>query len=221
MDRDNNDRTSSSGLGEKDESTFLQEVVVSIAIVVIIGLLLLAISGVWPPFVAVESGSMEPHLSKGDLIFVVDQDRFVPESDYGDTGIVTYERGMQADYQSYGDYGHTVIYHPNGNIQETPIIHRSMFWVDEGENWYDQANKQYLNGASDCEELQNCPAPNDGFVTKGDANSTYDQAAGISKPVDPDWIKGTAELRIPWLGWVRILSIISLVSLYIPFSIST
>lgn len=219
MNRDDNNRTSSSGSREKKESTLLQEVIVSLAIVVLIGLLLFAASGVWPPFVAIESGSMEPNLAKGDLIFVIDEDRFVPESDYGNTGIVTHERGAQTDYQRYGDYGHTIIYHPDGNEHETPIIHRSMFWVDEGENWYDQADKQYIDGASNCEELQNCPAPNDGFITKGDANPTYDQSSGISKPVDPTWIIGTAELRIPWLGWIRLLSAISLVGLHIFLSI--
>ncbi|MGM0592875.1 MAG: S26 family signal peptidase, partial [Halobacteriota archaeon] len=55
---------------------FLREIVTSVASVVVIGLLLFAISGVWPPMVAVESGSMEPHMERGDLIFITTPDRF-------------------------------------------------------------------------------------------------------------------------------------------------
>jgi len=35
-------------------------------------------------------------------------------------------------------------------------------------------------------------------------NDYYDQVKGISEPVRPSWIKGTAEYRIPYLGWVRL-----------------
>jgi len=78
-----------------------------------------------------------------------------------------------------------------------------MFWVEDGENWYDEANEQYLR-ADDCDELANCPAPHAGFITKGDNNGEYDQARRISTVVKPDWVRGTAEVRIPWLGWVRL-----------------
>ena len=191
----------------EENSSLFREVAVSFSIVAVIGIIILTVSGVWPPLVAIESESMEPNLSKGDLIFVVDQDRLIPEMAYDDTGIVTQETGNQTRYQSYGDGGDVIIYYPNGNTSTTPVIHRAMFWVEQGENWYDKADKDYIGGASNCEQLNNCPAPNDGFITKGDYNTVYDQSVETSTPVSPDWILGTAELRIPWLGWIRLLSV--------------
>ena len=96
------------------------------------------------------------------------------------------------------------MYNPDGNSDRTPIIHRAMFWVEEGENWYGKADRQAIGGASGCADLTNCPAPHAGFVTKGDANSVYDQAQGLSGPVRPSWVVGTAELRVPVLGCIRL-----------------
>lgn len=65
-------------LNTNDERVAItRDIVSSVAIVAVIGLLLFTVSGVWPPLVAVESGSMEPNMERGDLIFVVDDDRFV------------------------------------------------------------------------------------------------------------------------------------------------
>jgi signal peptidase len=80
-----------------------------------------------------------------------------------------------------------------------------MFWVEAGENWYDRADAIAVGGADSCEELAHCPAPHAGFVTKGDHNANYDQASRLSAPVRPAWIVGTAELRVPYLGHVRLL----------------
>jgi signal peptidase len=30
------------------------------------------------------------------------------------------------------------------------------------------------------------------------------EASAISEPVRPSWVIGTAEFRIPWLGWIRL-----------------
>ncbi|WP_458209667.1 S26 family signal peptidase [Haladaptatus sp. NG-SE-30] len=172
-----------------------------------IGLLLFAVSGVWPPMVAVESGSMEPQMERGDLILVMDEDRLAGDGSHADTGVVTYRAGEQSGYREFNNPGDVIIFQPDGNSRETPIIHRAMFWVEAGEDWYDEANPDYLDGAGSCRELPNCPAPNAGFVTKGDNNGAYDQADSFqpnSSPVKPSWIVGKAKLRIPWLGWVRL-----------------
>ncbi len=183
---------------------FVREMLESAAVVVAIGLILFAISGVWPPMVAVESGSMEPHMYRGDLIFIMDQHRFPSDAAHGNTGVVTYQEGKDTGYKKFNDYGDVVIYMRYGRSDETPVIHRARFWVDEGENWYDKANPNYILGADNCRELPNCPAPHAGFITKGDDNGAYDQVVRISDPVKPEWIRGTAELRIPWLGHVRL-----------------
>ena len=189
---------------DNEAVTFVREMLESVVVVLAVGLLLFAISGVWPPMVAVESGSMEPQMHRGDLIFVMDQHRLTPEAAQDGTGIVTYQTGERTGYSSFNRPGDVIIYQPDGTNGETPIIHRAMFWVDEGENWYDEADSSSIGNADSCDDLPNCPAPNAGFITKGDNNPGYDQVLGISDPVHPTWIRGTAELKIPWLGHVRL-----------------
>lgn len=185
---------------------YVREILSSALIVIGIGLLLFAISGVWPPMVAVQSGSMQPHMTRGDLVFVVHESRFAGNGAVAGTGIVTYRQGVDGDYQKFGAPGDVIVYHPNGATGPDPIIHRAHFYVEEGENWYDRANPDYIR-AEDCEELRNCPAPHSGFITKGDnprTNRYYDQAEGMSRPVKPEWIQGKAMVRIPFLGWIRL-----------------
>ncbi|QIB76317.1 S26 family signal peptidase [Halogeometricum borinquense] len=181
---------------------FVRETLVSVSAVVAIGLLLFAISGVWPPMVAVESGSMEPHMYRGDLIFITAPDRFTPDYAYEDTGIVTVDIGSEKEFSSFNGPGSVIVYDPPSRAG-SPIIHRARFYVEAEENWYDKANPNYIN-ADSCAELRNCPAPHAGFITKGDANGRYDQASGIAEPVKTEWIDGVAHVRIPYLGYVRL-----------------
>ncbi|MDS0297249.1 S26 family signal peptidase [Halogeometricum sp. S1BR25-6] len=181
---------------------FVRELLVSVSAVLVLGLLLFAIAGVWPPMVAVESGSMEPHMHRGDLVFITEPDRFSPDYALEDTGVVTVDVGSGEGYQSFGGAGSVVVYDPPSRVG-SPIIHRAHFYVEEGENWYDRANPEYVS-ADDCEELAYCPAPHAGFITKGDANARYDQASRIAEPVRAEWIQGIARLRVPFLGYVRL-----------------
>jgi signal peptidase len=187
-------------------SMVLREVLISVGTVALIGLLLFSLSGVWPPMVAVESGSMEPHMYKGDLVFIAEPGRYVPDG-AAVHGVVTVETGQEVDYRSFGDYGSVVVYQrSNGG---PPVIHRAHFFVEEGENWYGKANKSYISasecGASPDEALRNCPAPSDGFVTKGDNNAEYDQVSGIAvEPIPRERITGTAQVSVPYLGYVRL-----------------
>ena len=186
---------------------YAYDLVSSVAVVVLIGGLLFAASGVWPPMVAVESGSMEPVMEKGDLVYVMEADRFPGEGAHGETGVVTAERGRETGYQQFGGHGDVIVYQPDGREGRTPIIHRAMLWVEDGERWADRANPAYLGGADSCSDLPDdvCPAPNAGFITKGDANGGYDQVTGIvNAPVKPEWVIGTAELHVPYLGEIRL-----------------
>lgn len=187
---------------ERGPLMVVREVGVSVVTVALVGLLLFALSGVWPPMVAVESGSMEPHMHRGDLVFVSEPGRYLPDGGERDRGVVTRTEGERVDYRSFGGYGSVVVYDSPGR-GGPPVIHRAHFWVNEGENWYDEANPEY-HDAEDCAELRNCPAPHAGFITKGDANSGYDQVLGISSPVRPDWVIGVAQVRVPYLGYVRL-----------------
>ncbi|MFP4625260.1 MAG: S26 family signal peptidase [Natronomonas sp.] len=189
---------------------YARDIGVSVGIVVLIGVLLFAVSGLWPPMVAVESPSMEPNMERGDLVFIVDNSRFVPEEaptyDSRSTGVVPADVAAETGRTKFGKHGDVIVYTPNGDERRTPIIHRSILWVEEGENWYDRADERYVDSASNCEELNACPAPYGGFVTKGDNNRAYDQVgtSQISKLVRPEWVVGTAEIRVPYLGHVRL-----------------
>ena len=183
---------------------WLREMLFSVVIVLLLGLLLFGVSGVWPPMVAVESGSMEPNMEVGDLVFVTEPGRFAPDAADNGVGVVTHEAGRASEYRTFGDYGSVVIYQPPGR-RASPIIHRAMFHVEAGENWYDRADDRY-HGADSCAELRNCPAPRSGFITLGDDNTEYDQANGLAEPVASEWILGVARARVPYLGYTRLIT---------------
>jgi signal peptidase len=185
---------------------YLYDVVTSAGSVLLVGLLIVAVSGVLPPLVAIESGSMEPNIHAGDLVFVMDERRFPGPGAHGDTGVVTARAGDGSGYGTFAGSGDVIVFQPGGDASATPIIHRAMFWVEEGENWYDRADPRYLGGADSCRELRHCEAPHAGFITKGDHNHVYDQVASgnNARPVRPEWVLGTAEYRVPLVGWFRL-----------------
>ena len=188
---------------DKPTVVFVREVVGSVLAVLLVGLLLFGVSGIWPPMVAVESGSMEPHMYRGDLVFVMEEHRLAPDFAVAGTGVVTHQEAASREtYTKFGSYGDVIVFEADGG-RATPVIHRARFWVEPGENWVGRADPAYLPAGS-CSSLPNCPAPHAGFITKGDNNGRYDQVAGITGPVRPAWIRGTAEFRVPWLGYVRL-----------------
>ncbi|MDW5551437.1 MULTISPECIES: signal peptidase I [Methanosarcina] len=173
---------------QEQENTWvsLGKDLLSVVAVVIIFMVISKLAfGLWTPMVAVESGSMEPHMQIGDIIFIKSIDK---------TNITTNEEGKNTDYKSFENYGNVILYRPYGEEGATPIIHRAMYRVEAGEPmWKDGP-----------------PAPYSGYITKGDnviTNSHYDQEGQISynMPVKDEWIIGTAQYRIPYLGYVRLL----------------
>ncbi|WP_254839295.1 S26 family signal peptidase [Natronomonas marina] len=191
---------------------YVRDVVTSVGAVLVVGLLLFAVSGIWPPMVAIESGSMNPNMERGDLVFVVSDERFVPEAapthDGASTGVIPADRAEEVGHKEFGKHGDVIVYRPDGNNRRTPVIHRAMLWVEDGENWYDRADPDDIANADNCQELRHCPAPHAGFITKGDngvTNPNYDQVSTLSAPVRPEWVVGTAELRVPYLGQIRLL----------------
>jgi len=146
--------------------------------------------GAWPPLVAVESGSMEPTVERGDLVVVTAVDRMP----WG---------GIDGDSTpgSASESGDVVVFSPPGH-EGPPILHRVAFAVEDGEDWTDRGDTDLIDG--DCETLRHCPAPYDGYITYGDANGEYDQSAGISPVVRPEWIDAQAAVALPSLGWPRL-----------------
>ncbi|WP_299236234.1 S26 family signal peptidase [Natronomonas sp.] len=191
---------------------YVRDLVTSVLIVLAIGGVLFAASGVWPPMVAVISDSMEPNMERGDLVIVVDNERFTPEAgvthEGEQTGVVPADVARTTGRTTFNAPGDVIVFQPNGNAGRTPVIHRTMLWVEEGENWYDRADPDAVGSADSCAELHHCPADHAGFITKGDnerTNANYDQVTRLSAPIRPAWIIGTAELRVPYLGHVRLL----------------
>jgi len=188
--------------------SFLDDFLGSIFAVLGIGLLLFAISGVWPPMVAIESGSMEPNIEIGDLVFVMEEHRFAGDDQIRDTGVVPVYQAQDEGYTKFNWPGDVIVYAPNGNRDATPVIHRAVFWVNQSENWYQtKAQAKFLpQDKRSCDALEYCPAPHSGFVTLGDNNERYDQldGGGVSAPVKPEWVIGTAEFRMPIIGQLRL-----------------
>ena len=188
--------------------SFLDDFATSVLAVVGIGVLLFAISGVWPPMVAIESGSMQPNIGVGDLVFVMEEDRFPSDQAVANTGVATVYSSNESDFRKFDRPGDVIVYEPNGNERRTPVIHRAQFYVEEGENWYDRADPEHLpKDVDSCADLKHCPAKHDAFITRGDnprSNKQYDQVQGVSEPVRPEWVIGTAEFRMPGLGWLRL-----------------
>ena len=197
---------------EEAPAVYVRDVATSVGAVLLVGLLLFAVSGIWPPMVAIESSSMEPNMERGDLVFVMSEDRFVPDAapthDGDSTGVVPADRAAAAGHAEFNRPGDVIVYKRDGSERETPVIHRAKLWVGAGENWYERADPDAVGNAENCQALRYCPAPHAGFITKGDndgTNGQYDQVSGLSAPVKPTWIIGTAEFRVPYLGQIRLL----------------
>lgn len=165
---------------------FLRDFLFVISVVAVFASLSHIALGLWAPMVAVESGSMIPHIQVGDIIFVESIDR---------TEIITYEKGKGTGYTSFDDFGDVILYKPYGRDGVTPIIHRAMYYVEEEEPMW--------SGGP--------PATHAGYITKGDntrTNPTYDQLGSISylQPVKKEWVIGVARFyRVPILGYVSII----------------
>lgn len=180
-----------------------RDVVIGAVIVFLIVGAVTMVLGTWPPMGAVQSGSMAPDISTGDAVVFSDTDR-LQEPHADQYGVVTREAGREHGVSTFGDYG-TVISFESSNEGGVEIIHRPMFYVEEGENWVKAANSEYLLDAETCNHLQSCPAPHDGYITKGDNNNYYDQAQVGQQPIKPEWVTGTVDAKIPYLGWLRVI----------------
>src|SRR5271157_278543 len=161
---------------------FIKDIAFALALLFIIIVPLYLYAGMWPPMVSVYSDSMTPHMYKGDLIIIQALDR-------GD--VKTQEAAGSAEYEMFGETGDVIVYHPLGNTSVTPIIHRAIRWVNENESMWPGGPL----------------APYAGYITLGDNNSgIYDQMwLTPGEPVKPEWIVGMARIRIPYLGYLRML----------------
>jgi signal peptidase len=167
-------------IAHSDLRDFLKDVAIGLAIVAVVILALYAYAGTWPPIFSITSGSMTPHLEKGDVVLVQNGE------------VHTYEELESADYLMFEEPGDVIVYRPYGETNKTPIIHRAIRYVHAGD-------PMWPNGPS---------APWDGYITLGDDNGgRYDQNSEIclGEPVREEWIIGIARYRVPYIGYVRAL----------------
>ena len=165
-----------------------------VAVVGGIALVLYLICGTWPAVVTIESQSMDPNMKVGDLVVVVQKDR------YGD--FQTWAQGKGTGYRKFNDYGDVIVYRPNGvsgssipipliSSSPHPIIHRAMMWVEAKD----------ISG-----NISAYYTPHAGYITKGDNNKNIDQVAlypdiGLIEPVKEEWVIGKALFTVPLVGY--------------------
>jgi signal peptidase len=195
--------------------SLLRELLWVIIVVGAIAALLFAVSGTWPAVVTIESESMVPHMNVGDLVFVVQEDRFGP--------LQSWTEGKETGYTKFGDYGDVIIYNPNGGTTTPipfiggahPIIHRAMVYEEPGSTLVAFVNPSggkhtptsYIPITKDNFTAQGSiiPSPDPdigfivplnstnthgGYITKGDNNWRSDQGSGLSHysslgPIEP------------------------------------
>jgi len=151
---------------------FLRDLAIALAVLLVVVSALYLYSGLWPPFVAVESPSMEPNVNEGDLVLLKSTDN-----------IVTAAEAEELGKESFGGPGDVIVFSVPG--EERSVLHRAMYWVDEGEPMW--------SGGPD--------APHSGFITKGDNNRDIDQRSLYEEqPIKPEWIEGKAVCSVPYLG---------------------
>lgn len=162
-------------------------------VVAVCMVLLVFISGLYPPLAVVSSGSMAPNIQTGDTVYMIEETRFSDTTT--DEAIVTYREGVDQGVKSFGSYGTVITFEPDTDFAKS-VMHRPRFTVTEGENWYEKANKEYITAES-CSELRKCPAPRSGYITKGDNNPHYDQALGMYGPIPSEAITGKVSIHLP------------------------
>jgi signal peptidase len=149
-------------------------VVVAVLVFAVISGHLLGISA-W----TIESGSMEPNMHIGDLVFTQN----VPS-----TGIVAHKDGATSGYKTFGDYGNVILYRRYGRTGVAPIIHRAISYAEAGEPMWEGGPI----------------APHAGYITKGDNNAVIDQYGLCNVPIREEWVIGVARFRVPYAGHVRL-----------------
>ena len=176
---------------------YAREIAYVVGTVALIVVALYLICGTWPAIVTIESKSMVPNMNVGDLVLVVAPDRFGK--------LESYAEGEQSGHTKFNLPGDVIIFRPNGNRQLHPIIHRALYWTEEGE-------EHAFTPTTDTTEKTAIAytAPNAGYITKGDHNPIEDQVGwedyrGIGSPIHPiekEWIIGKAYARIPYVGYL-------------------
>jgi len=217
----------------KSVISLLRDVGLALLIVVVIMLILFAYSGIWPPMVVIESGSMQ-HSDDTSYIGAIDTgDLVLVKKVTGRGDVVSYIEGKAIGYRTYNDYGDVVIYRRGGSYITTPIIHRAILWLEwnstnnsfnapdlalleQGVDWnvsgsdspYDITGNIILYGMGYENKTViiqlNSFEKHSGFITMGDHNCAKWPNAYDHSIVHEDWIEGEARGELPWFGLIKL-----------------
>jgi len=120
-----------SDASKEDVRNTLKDIIIALIIVAVIFFGLYAYSGVWPPIVVVESGSMQ-HGNDSHIGAIDTGDIVLVKKVYSPDDIVSYIEGRMKGYETYGDYGDVIVYNYNGES----IIHRAIAYLEwSGSKW--------------------------------------------------------------------------------------
>ncbi|MGI0151930.1 MAG: hypothetical protein ACREC5_08345, partial [Thermoplasmata archaeon] len=111
------------------------EPLVALAVVFVLLVGLWAYTQNWPPVYVVESESMQHGLN--DEVGLINTGDMVLAQKIAPSSVVPYIVGQQTGYSTYGEFGDVLLYHPNGNDQATPVIHRALVYLEHqaGGTW--------------------------------------------------------------------------------------
>ncbi len=158
------------------------EPLVALAVIVVLLVSLFAYTSNWPPIYVVESNSMQ-HGSGDHLGFLNAGDVVLAEKVPNST-IVPWVVGLRTGFQTYGEPGDVLLYHPNGSASSTPIVHRAILYLQ-----YDPANRSY-----NATQLNGLPC--------GSGPGTVYDTPGTSHPSLGCGTTGlTGDLILDGLGW--------------------
>lgn len=163
----------------KDNMAEIEEAIIEIGKDVLVSLVILGIilgslyvfSGRWPPMVVIETGSMMHSedsqigaIDPGDIVIVQERDK---------EDITTYVEGRATGYRKYGQYGDVIIFEPDGDKQETPIIHRAVLYLeyDEEQDLFNIPALGYLDYGED-------------WSIQGNDNADVEEGEGLSRYLD-------------------------------------
>jgi signal peptidase len=172
---------------EQDQLKEYAKGIATVIIIVVAFLIIFKVAfGFWVPMHVVSSGSMEPNIKVGDIIFVQNISR---------TTVITQQDAVTASrpHITFKEPGDVILYRPYGSKGNVPIVHRAMYYVEAGEEMWPGGPK----------------APHAGYITKGDNNATNtlpDQQTGImpNTPIKEEWIVGVVKFKIPYVGHIRL-----------------
>lgn len=176
--------------------TLVWDVLRIILAVAVISSIIITLTGLTTPFVAVSSGSMEPNLLVGDLVITTSPDGSPPLA-----GTDSIETSKNTSTTSFNNQGSVIVFH--ANHLEVPVIHRAHYHTEKSENWVENVDQDKLPEHATCQNIETCPAPQTGYITIGDNNPYYDQVREYDIVTEHDII-GVAEYRIPYLGRLSI-----------------